>query len=132
MPNTYSVLVIDDSAEIRIILTRFLKTFGFEKVDAAENGRIGVDKSRLLKPDIIFLDGVMPEMDGITALPQIKKESPNSIVIVSSSLTEKARILQFKEAGADFYLLKPYEREKFEDVVRTAIAFLEDRQRSLS
>jgi two-component system chemotaxis response regulator CheY len=71
----------------------------------------------------------MPEMDGLKALPEIKKESPATVVVMCSSLTDKARILKFKEAGADFYILKPFDREKVENVMRQAIEVAEHRQR---
>jgi len=132
MANNFSALIIDDSGEVRIILTRLLKNLGFETIDTADDGRSGVDKAKSSKPDIVVLDGVMPEMDGMRALPEIKKESPNTVVVICSSLTDKARILKFKEAGADFYILKPFDREKVEDVMRQAIEIVEHRQRSAS
>jgi two-component system chemotaxis response regulator CheY len=129
MANNFSALIIDDSAEVRIILTRILKNFGFDRIDSAADGRSGVEKAKSSKPDIIVLDGIMPEMDGLKALPEIKKESPATVVVMCSSLTDKARILKFKEAGADFYILKPFDREKVENVMRQAIEVAEHRQR---
>lgn len=131
MANKFSALIIDDSAEVRIILTRLLKNFGFDRVGCAENGRSGVEKAKSSKPDIVVLDGIMPEMDGMKALPEIKKESPNTVVVICSSLTDKAKVLQFKEAGADFYVLKPFDREKIEDVMRKATEIVEHRRGSV-
>jgi two-component system, chemotaxis family, chemotaxis protein CheY len=125
MANKYSALIIDDSGEVRLILTRFLKNFGFQTIETADDGRSGVEKAKLLKPHIVVLDGMMPKLDGMKALPEIKKENPNTVVVVCSSLSDKVKILAFKNAGADFYILKPFEREKFEDVIRQAIEILE-------
>ena len=132
MNSDYKTLVIDDSAQYRMIISKFLKNLGFENIETAEDGRLGVDKARSLKPHLVYLDGVMPTMDGITALQEIKKENPGTIVIISSSLSEKAKVLRFKEAGADFYLLKPYDREKFEEVTNKALAILENQTRNVS
>jgi len=132
MNSDYSVLVIDDSAQYRTIIAKLLKNLGFEKIETAEDGQAGVDKAQSLKPHLVFLDGIMPTMDGITALQEIKKTHPETVVIVSSSLSEKAKVLRFKEAGADFYLLKPYDREKFEEVTNKALAILENRPRNVS
>ena len=132
MNSDYRTLIIDDSAQYRMIISKFLKNLGFENIETAEDGRLGVDKARSLKPHLVYLDGVMPTMDGITALQEIKKAHPETIVIISSSLSEKAKVLRFKEAGADFYLLKPYDREKFEEVTKKALAILENRSRNAS
>ena len=131
MNSDYRTLIIDDSAQYRMIISKFLKNLGFENIETAEDGRLGVDKARSLKPHLVYLDGVMPTMDGITALQEIKKENPGTIVIISSSLSEKAKVLRFKEAGADFYLLKPYDREKFEEVTNKALAILENQTRNV-
>ncbi len=132
MANKYSALIIDDSGEVRIILTRYLKNFGFETVDTADDGISGVEKAKLLKPHIVVLDGMMPKLDGLRALPEIKKESPNTVVVICSSISDKVKVLQFKDAGADFYLLKPFDREKFDEVMRQAIEIIEHRPGSTS
>jgi DNA-binding NarL/FixJ family response regulator len=132
MSNTFSALIIDDSGEVRILLTRYLKNLGFETIDTADDGRSGVEKAKLSKPHIVFLDGVMPKLDGMKALPEIKKESPNTVVVICSSISEKAKVLQFKNAGADLYLLKPFDRERFEEVMRQAIEILEHQPGSAS
>ena len=130
MTNKFSALVIDDSGEVRIILTRFLKNFGFQTIETADDGRSGVEKAKLLKPHIVVLDGMMPKLDGIKALPEIKKENPRTVVIVCSSLSDKEKVLQFKNAGADFYILKPFNREKVEEVVRQALEIIENQPES--
>ena len=132
MDDKYRALIIDDSAQYRIIITKLLENLGFKNIETAEDGKAGVAKVKSLKPHIIYLDGVMPTMDGLTALREIKKESPNTVVVISSSLSEKAKVLRFKEAGADFYLLKPYDRALFEEVTGKAIAILEIRMRGNS
>ena len=129
MALTLKVLVIDDSAHIRILLSKLLNSMDFETIETAENGRLGVEKAGTFKPDIVFLDGIMPEMDGLTALGEIKKNHPETLVVISSSLSERERVLQFKEAGADFYLLKPFERPKLEEIVKKALALLESRSK---
>jgi two-component system chemotaxis response regulator CheY len=125
MANKFSALIIDDSGEVRLILTRLLKNLGFQTIETADDGRSGVEKAKLLKPHIVVLDGMMPKLDGMRALPEIKKENPSTVVIICSSLSDKEKVLQFKNAGADFYILKPFNREKFEEVVRQAIEIIE-------
>ena len=113
MPFAYRVLAIDDSAHFRILMTKLLKRFGFETVETAESGKAGIQKLESFKPHVVFLDGIMPEMDGLTTLRSIKGLSPTTIVVVTSSLSERDKILQFKESGADFYLMKPLSKPSF-------------------
>jgi CheY-like chemotaxis protein len=123
-----SVLVIDDSPHIRILISRYLKKLGFEKIESAVNGAIGLAKAWSDKPDIIFLDGVMPEMDGLTALGKIKKIHAHSVIVMITSISGKDAILKFKETGADYYLLKPFSEEKFSETVNQAMKLLEERK----
>jgi DNA-binding response OmpR family regulator len=124
MVNKFSALVIDDSGEIRIIITRLLKNLGFETIDSADDGRSGVEKAKLMKPELVILDVMMPKLDGLKALQEIKKDSPNTVVVICSSLSDKEKVMQFRSAGADFYILKPFPREKFEEVIYQAIEII--------
>jgi CheY-like chemotaxis protein len=128
----YRVLVIDDSAQYRIIIPKLLESMGFQNIQTSEDGASGLEKARSLKPHLVYLDGIMPTMDGLTALQEIKKENPATIVIISSSLSEKEKVLRFKDAGANFYLLKPYERPLFEEITHKALAMIEAQEKSTS
>lgn len=126
---TVPILVVDDSAHIRILLTKLLKRLGHSSVESAENGKLGLSVYHSLHPRIIFLDGIMPEMDGLEFLREVRKIDLSVVVVVTSSLTEKEKVLQFKEAGADFYLVKPFETEKFEEVTNKAVNLAETRSK---
>lgn len=106
----YSLMLVDDSTVIRGILKQMLGEHPLIKIiGEAENGLIGISKAKELRPDIIILDIEMPEMDGITALPQIIKASPDSQVIMCSTLTQKNAEISIKAMnnGAADYLQKP-------------------------
>jgi two-component system chemotaxis response regulator CheY len=118
------VLVIDDSTYIRMSATKMLKEMEFDNIETAEDGKVGLDKFRSTHPNIVLLDGVMPELDGLTVLKEIKKERPETIVIISSSISARETILEFKASGADSYLLKPYEREKFSQAITKAVSMM--------
>jgi len=79
----YRVLVIDDSAQYRIIIPKLLESMGFQNIQTSEDGASGLENARSLKPHLVYLDGIMPTMDGLTALQEIKKENPATIVIIS-------------------------------------------------
>ncbi|HTY39002.1 MAG TPA: response regulator [Bacteroidota bacterium] len=128
----YRVLAIDDSPHFRILITKLLKRFGFEAVETGENGRIGLQKFDTFKPDVVFLDGIMPEMDGLTVLRSIKQKNATTIVVVTSSLSERDKVLQFKESGADLYLMKPFEEAKFQEVAQKVVNILDSRVKATS
>jgi two-component system chemotaxis response regulator CheY len=127
----YSALIIDDSAHMRILLSKLLQRNGFTNVDVAVNGAEGVQHFKAQNPDVVFLDAVMPEMDGLTALQEIKKLEAQTIVVITTSLSEREKVLQFKEAGADYYLLKPFEDKKLVDTLQKIVAILDQRAKKV-
>lgn len=131
MAVAYRTLVVDDSAHMRILLSKLLKRCGFELVEAAENGKVGLEKFETFKPHAVFLDGIMPEMDGLTVLRAIKSQNPATLVIITSSLSERDKVVQFKESGADLYLMKPFEEARFEEVARKVISMLDSREKEV-
>jgi two-component system chemotaxis response regulator CheB len=104
------VLIVDDSAVIRGLVTRWLASEAdIEIVGAAVNGKDGVDQADRQKPDIVILDIEMPIMDGVTALPAIRKVAPHARVIMASTLTQRGAEITIKalSAGASDYIPKP-------------------------
>jgi two-component system chemotaxis response regulator CheB len=107
---TIRVLIVDDSAVIRGLVTRWLAgEADIEIVGAAVNGKDGVDQADRQKPDIVILDIEMPVMDGVTALPAIRKVAPHARVIMASTLTQRGAEITIKalSAGASDYIPKP-------------------------
>jgi two-component system chemotaxis response regulator CheB len=104
------VLVVDDSAVIRGLVSRWLSgEADIEVVGAAINGKDGVDQAEKFKPDLVILDIEMPVMDGVTALPAIRKAAPNARVIMASTLSQRGAEVTIKAlaAGASDYIPKP-------------------------
>jgi two-component system chemotaxis response regulator CheB len=104
------VMVVDDSATIRGVLTRWIETEPELKVVAsAFNGRSALDVVRMADPDVIVLDIEMPGMDGITALPLLIKAAPRAKVVMASTLTRRNAEISLKalSLGATDYLAKP-------------------------
>lgn len=129
MSDGYRALAIDDSPHVRILMSKLLKRFGFETVETAENGKTGLEKFESFKPDAIFLDGIMPEMDGLSVLRALRARSTQVIVVIISSLSERDKVLQFKESGADYYLMKPFEETKLQETVQKVLNILANRKK---
>jgi CheY-like chemotaxis protein len=124
MSTNYRVLVVDDSDHVRILVSKRLKQREFSQIETAPNGRVALEKVKTFRPDIIFLDAIMPEMGGLEVLQSVKKDSPGIIVVMMSSISAREEILQFKEAGADSYILKPFENDKFDEVLNKILTLL--------
>jgi two-component system chemotaxis response regulator CheB len=104
------VLVVDDSAIMRRIITTALKMDpGIEVVGIAEDGLISIEKVRELSPDVITMDIEMPNMDGLTALTEIRKFNRTVPIIMFSTLTQKGAESTIKAltSGASDYVGKP-------------------------
>lgn len=101
---TMRVLIIDDSAFMRRAIRQMLETdSSMEVVGLARHGREGVEMAKNLKPDLITLDIEMPEMDGLTALRHIMRESPTNVLMLSSLTAEgsQAALTALRLGAAD-------------------------------
>ncbi len=101
------VLIVDDHAVVRRGIQMFLETDpSIQIVGEAEDCRDAVQKARNLQPDIILMDLVMPQGDGIEAIAEMKHHSPDLKVIVLTTFGDEPRVMAAMEAGANGYLLK--------------------------
>ncbi len=109
-PATGSILVVDDDALNRTLLARTLEVQGHQ-VLTASNGHEALDMLRAQEPDIVLLDIVMPDMDGVSVLERIEDDAAlRSVpVIMISALEDLDSVVRCIELGADDYLLKPFD-----------------------
>lgn len=106
-PTKIRVVVVDDHDLVRAGIAALLKSEkDIQVVGEASSGRIGVEKAKELKPDIVLMDLSMPEMDGIDATVQIAKQLSNTKVIVLTQHDQAEYIHRMIAAGASGYLLK--------------------------
>lgn len=112
-----TVLMIDDSQGARRVLAPILEDLGLKIAGEAFDGRSGLLRYDELRPDIVFLDVIMPRMSGVDVLKGIKEINPDATVVMLTSVISRERILASKKAGAYAYLLKPFESYKIEKVV---------------
>lgn len=108
-------LIVDDAVFMRKLISSLINRFGFEVIEA-EDGEEAVFKAKAEQPGLIIMDIIMPKMDGITAIKQIKQEMDVKVV-VCSSLYDKKLISEALKAGADDYITKPISRELFLETI---------------
>ena len=104
------VLIVDDAVVVRRLISDALSSDAdIEVVGTAQNGRVGLEKIRELKPDAVVLDIEMPEMDGLAALAELRKTHPRLPVVMFSTVTERGAkaTLDALALGANDYVTKP-------------------------
>jgi DNA-binding NarL/FixJ family response regulator len=123
MADAIRVLLVDDHAVVREGLRNFLALQdGLEIVGEASDGNEAIEQAERLEPDVILMDLVMPGLDGIGAMRQLRARSPSSRVIVLTSFLEDERVLPAIQAGAAGYLLKNVEPAELARAIRAAHA----------
>lgn len=110
------VLLCDDAQVIRVMLSRILAEAGYEIVGEASNGTQAVAAYRQLKPDLVFMDITMPEMNGIEAVRTICQEDPQAKIIICSAMGQRTHVVEAVEAGAKNFIIKPFEPAKIIEV----------------
>jgi len=110
----FRTLVVDDSSFQRTVVSDILDG-RFDIIDTAENGAEAVSKFEELDPDVITMDIVMPEMTGIEALEEIKNRSPDTIIVMCTSVEQEEKMRAAAKAGADGYVTKPISETKLLD-----------------
>jgi NarL family two-component system response regulator LiaR len=115
------VLIVDDHPMVRRGLRLFLETSeDMEVVGEAENGRVAVELAEQLKPDVILMDLVMPEMDGVLAIREIRTLQLETQILVLTSFSSDDKIFPAVKAGALGYLLKETDAEELAEAIRQA------------
>ncbi|PFD53457.1 DNA-binding response regulator [Bacillus cereus] len=113
------VLLVDDHEMARMGVSAYLSTQpDIEVVGEAENGRKGSELALQLRPDIILMDLVMDEMDGVEATRAIIQEWPEAKIVVVTSFLDDEKLYPVIEAGATSYLLKTSRASDIADAVR--------------
>ena len=117
------ILVIDDEPSIVNLVTAYLKPEGYEVYTAAD-GNAGLKAARAYKPDLIVLDLMLPGMDGVQVLSQLRRES-NVYVILLTAKTEETDKIVGLSVGADDYMTKPFSPRELVARIKAALRRLQ-------
>ena len=116
------VLIVDDSNFLRNSLKKILENLGFEVAGMAENGLTAITQYKELKPDVVMIDMIMPQMGGLDCLRVLKKMDPNAVVVMVSSISTQDTVVTCLKEGAKHYILKPFEENKVKQVMDSLFA----------
>lgn len=106
-----NILVVDNASFMRSSLKYIMEQAGHKVVGTGADGREGIRLYKELKPDLVTMDILMEEMDGIQALEEIRKEDPNARVIMVTALGQEGKQEEAKRGGAAGYIRKPFKAE---------------------
>lgn len=118
MPN---ILIVDDAAFMRMMIKDILGKNGYTIVGEAENGEKAVELYATLKPDLVTMDITMPEMDGITAVKEIRKNDPKAVIIMCSAMGQQAMVIDAIQAGARDFIVKPFQPDRVLEAIKKAL-----------
>lgn len=120
MPNHYKILIADDREDNLGLLREWLSSQDYY-VRCARDGREALDMARKDHPDLVLVDKVMPEVDGLSVTRELKKEDPTIPIIVLTGREDTRRAAIFEDTGADDLIMKPFQYEEVETRVRTML-----------
>lgn len=115
-PEARSCLVVDDSSTIRRVMAAMLRDLGYT-IREASTGLQAIEECARAIPGLILLDWNMPVMDGITCLRTLRETEmePRPTIVLCTTENSLAKIHEALEAGADEYIMKPFDRDLLRD-----------------
>jgi len=120
---SHRILVVDDEKSIVDLVTAYLRQEGFE-VHTAADGPAGLKAARALKPDLVVLDLMLPEMDGIEVLTRLRRESNVYVILLTARSDETDKIVGLS-VGADDYMTKPFSPRELVARIKAALRRLQ-------
>lgn len=121
MENNLRVLICDDSVLIRKKLRGTLEKCKCKEIFEAENGNVAVEMVKANNPDLIFMDIVMPDKDGIEALKEIMEINPNTKVVMASSVGTNEHLKTALKNGAYDFIQKPLSLEAVTNLIEKVL-----------
>jgi two-component system chemotaxis response regulator CheY len=116
------VLIVDDALFMRNMLRNIFSESGFDIVGEAQNGNEAIEMYQQLKPDLVTMDIVMPELNGIEALKQIMSVDSGAKIVICSALGQETLIMEALEAGARDFIVKPFKPPKVIEVAQKVLS----------
>jgi len=123
-----TAMVVEDEGVANELLSSTFKNF-FSDVSSAFNGKEAIEMFDRLKPDIVFVDIVMPEMDGIELSRRLREMNPNQIIIVISASNDIQKISESIEIGVNSFIQKPIDTKKIIELLSNVTALISKKKK---
>lgn len=112
------VMFVDDSSFMRTILKGIILKEPFELAGEASTGKEAVELYEKIKPDLVTMDIVMPEMNGIDAVRQIRALDPEAKIIMVSAMGQQGMVIDAIQAGARDFIIKPFQPPRIQEALK--------------
>ena len=117
------VLIVDDNDMMRSLLRGLLRSEHYQVVGEARNGALALDFMEKIKPDIVFLDVMMPEMDGLEALQLIKARYPEIVVVMITGNPSVENVQESIQRGANGFIIKPFRPDQLQVQIKKVLGW---------
>jgi len=118
---SHTILVCDDAIFMRTMIGDILTGAGYEVVGEAETGVQAVEQYSRLKPDLVTMDIVMPDMGGIDAVREIRRQDPDAKILMCSAMGQQALVVEAIQAGARDFVVKPFQPSRVLEAVQRVL-----------
>lgn len=115
------ILIVDDAAFMRMMIKDILVNNGYEIVGEANNGLKAVEMYKKEKPDLVTMDITMPDMDGISAVKEIRKSDPSARIVMCSALGQQSMVMEAIQAGARDFIVKPFQPDRVIEALKKVL-----------
>jgi len=112
-----NALVVEDEKEANELMVSTFNNF-FNSIDSATNAKDALDMYRIKRPDVVFIDIILPEVDGLELARQIRDIDPNQIIVIISASNDMSKISEAIKIGVDSFIQKPIETNKVIDMLK--------------
>lgn len=106
------IMIVDDAAFMRMMIKNTLTKDGFSDFVEAQDGAEAVEKYSAEKPDMVFMDITMPNMDGLQALKKIKEGNPEARIVMCTAMGQQSMVVEAIKYGARDFIVKPFNAER--------------------
>lgn len=118
------IMLVDDSRTMRNIQKSVLGQLGYTEIEEACDGQDALSKVGAFKPDLLLVDWNMPNMDGLTMVKTFRQRDKSTPIIMVTTETEKARVIDAIKAGVNNYVVKPFTPDLLSQRINETLAKL--------
>ena len=118
---SHTVLICDDAVFMRTMISDILEDSGYEVVGQAETGVQAIERYKSLRPDLVTMDIVMPDMGGIDAVREITSFDANAKILMCSAMGQQALVVEAIQAGAKDFVVKPFQPSRVLEAVQRVL-----------
>lgn len=118
-----SFVVVDDAVFMRTLLKKMIEEVEeYTVVGEGSNGYEAIEQAKLFQPDVMTLDITMPELDGINAVGEVLKVSPNTKIIMVSAMGQQSMVIEAIKLGAKDFVVKPFEKSRVVQAIKNVLS----------